>query len=114
MRLRYFVLIIFILTFLGAITYTVKFMDFVLFPTSTAEEFYIAAELPTGASLQATSDKLQEIEEIVKTIPETELSSYVTRIGTQQPYIIGESENRGIISVFLTPFSTRTELPMRS
>jgi multidrug efflux pump subunit AcrB len=107
LRLRYIVLVIFIATLAATLIYTFKFMDFVLFPTSTAEEFYIAAELTTGASLEATSDKLREFEELVETIPKGEISSYTTRIGTQQPYIVGESENRGIISVFLTPFSTR-------
>ena len=107
LRLRYIVLVVFIFTLTGTLVYTVKFMDFVLFPTSTAEEFYIAVELPTGASLEATSDKLKEYEKVVSTISETELSSFTTRVGTQQPYIVGVSENRGIISVFLTPFSTR-------
>ncbi len=107
LKLRYIVLVIFIATLAATLIYTVKFMDFVLFPTSTAEEFFIAVELPTGASLEATSDKLREFEEIVGTIPQRELASFTTRVGTQQPYIVGESENRGIISVFLTPFSTR-------
>jgi multidrug efflux pump subunit AcrB len=82
-------------------------MRFVLFPSSMAEQFYILVELPSGTSLEATSDKVKEIEALVAGLPHDELDSYVTRVGTLEDFGAGENENWAILSVSLTPFATR-------
>jgi multidrug efflux pump subunit AcrB len=112
LHLRYVVVLTFVVLLVGAFWYANSYMQFVLFSSDVAEEFYIAIELPTGTSLQATSDKVKEIEELVTSLPEDELQSFMTFLGMHaqvsgefQP---GESENWAMIWVTLSPFSERS------
>jgi multidrug efflux pump subunit AcrB len=75
-----------------------------------ADSFYMLVELPTGTSLRATSDKVKQIEEVVAALPEDELASFNTRIGTNYSavFVMAESENYAALRVKLTPFSKRT------
>ena len=82
-------------------------MDFVLFPTQSADEFYILAELPSGSSLEHTEEKIQEVEALVGSLPAEELASYITRIGTHGWYNLGENENWALMGVYLTAFAKR-------
>jgi len=109
-RLRYPVVLAFAALLAFSFWYAFRYMDFVLFPTRSADEFHIQVELPRGASLEATSDKLREIERLVAALPRTELASFVTRIGTKTPAleIGGQSGNWAIVTVYLTPYSERT------
>lgn len=107
---RYFVIGIFVILLAGAVLYTVFHMQFILFPTKTAEDFFITIELPTGASLQATSDKISEIEDLIGALPEDELESFTTFIGTMLDFQPGESENWAVIWVTLSPFSERERI----
>jgi len=104
---RYAVTGIFIAMMAAAFLYAAKFMDFVLFPTQSADEFYILAELPSGSSLELTAEKVQEIEALIAALPEQELDSYTTRIGTQGMYNLGENENWALLGVYLTAFAKR-------
>jgi multidrug efflux pump subunit AcrB len=110
--LRYPVIIVFILMFCGAIWYANKYMHFILFPSNTAEQLYITVELPTGSSLDATSDKVKEIEELITSLPEGELESFMSFIGSLGGgsgwFTPGESENWAFVSITLTPFSERS------
>jgi multidrug efflux pump subunit AcrB len=118
LRFRYAIVVISILLLGGSLWYAGSYMKFVLFPSSMADQFYILIELPTGASLQATSDKVKEIEASVAGLPGDELESFVTRIGNQGGIMgggeggfqLGENENWAIIMVHLTPFSERSRI----
>ena len=81
-------------------------MDFILFPSKGADRFYIGIELPTGTSLQATEEKIKEVEAIVQELPDRELKTFITRIGTLG--WVGTGENYVYLFVGLTPFSERT------
>jgi len=81
-------------------------MKFILFPSKMATDFYIIAELPIGNSLQASSDKTREIEELVSKLSDDELESFVTRLGSN-PFLGAESENYAIVAVVLTPYTER-------
>jgi multidrug efflux pump subunit AcrB len=109
---RYPMILVFIALLGGAIWYANKFMHFILFPSNTAEQLYITVELPTGASLDATSDKVREIEVLLTKLPEGELESYMTFVGSLGGgtgwFTPGESENWAFFSVTLTPFSERS------
>ena len=83
-------------------------MKFVLFPSSMAERFYVLTELPTGTSLQASSDKVKEIENLITDLPGEEVESFVTRIGTQGWFAAGENENWSLLTVDLTPYNQRS------
>ena len=108
LRLRYAIIPLFAILLTASFWYTAKYMDFVLFPTQSADEFHIVIELPTGSSLQATSDKVRAIEEFIAGLPKGELASFTTRIGTHGENDLGENENWAFVSVYLTPFAART------
>lgn len=104
---RYVVVGVFVGLMAAAFLYAARYMDFVLFPTQSADEFYILAELPSGSSLDLTAEKLTEVEAIVAELPSEELASYTTRIGTHGIYNLGENENWALVGVYLTPFARR-------
>jgi multidrug efflux pump subunit AcrB len=104
---RYVVVGVFVALMASAFLYAAKFMDFVLFPTQSADEFYILVELPSGSSLDLTAEKLQEVETAVAALPAEELASFTTRIGTHGMYNLGENENWALVGVYLTAFAKR-------
>ena len=104
---RYVLVVLFVAVLGGALTYAVKYMDFVLFPSSTAERFMILIETPVGTSLQATADRARDVESLVSELGKSELDSFVTRIGTFGDIGSSERENNAAVFVSLTPFSDR-------
>lgn len=108
---RYLVLVAFIVMLVGAFAYAGKYMQFILFPGDTDDEFIVIVELPTGASLDATTDKIKEIEALLDALPEDELDSYWTLVGSQGGGNVGmapgESENWALGYITLVPFSQR-------
>lgn len=109
LRFRYAYVFLAVLILGGTLWYTVNYMDFILFPSEGAEELIIRAELPIGRSLDVTSEKVKEIEEIVAQLPKEELSSFVTRVGVFWGEIpVEEGESRASIVITLTPFSERS------
>ncbi|MFQ5637077.1 MAG: efflux RND transporter permease subunit, partial [bacterium] len=108
LKLRYGVLLLSILVLAGSLFYAANYMNFILFPSSGAEEFLAQIELPVGTSLQATSDKIRQVEELVDGLPEGEVSSYGVRIGAYVDLVDTESENYATLMVNLTPYGTRS------
>jgi multidrug efflux pump subunit AcrB len=106
LRFRYIFIVIFVGALVGSLWYAGNYMNFILFPSTMADEFYVLIELPTGTSLRATSDKVGEIEELIMALPDEELDSFVTRIGVNV-LIDAESENYAAMAVNLTPYSER-------
>ena len=117
LRTRYAVVAVFVALIISAFWYAARYMDFVLFPTQSADEFYILAELPSGSSLEHTAEKIQEVEAIVSSLPggrgsgltsaKRELDSYITRVGTHGQFNLGENENWALMGVYLTAFAQR-------
>ncbi len=110
---RYLVLAVFLAMMITAFWYAGNYMQFVMFPGDTADQFYVTIELPTGSSLQATTDKIIEIEAVMEELPEEELDSYWTLIGSLgggEWMTPGESENWAFMYVTLTPFSQRDRM----
>jgi multidrug efflux pump subunit AcrB len=104
---RYAVVGVFVALMAAAFLYAERYMDFVLFPTQSADEFYILVELPSGSSLDLTAERLRAIEAAVAELPAEELASFTTRIGTHGIYNLGENENWALVGVYLTPFARR-------
>lgn len=104
LKYRYLLVALFILAFAGSILYASKSMRFVLFPSKGAERFYLSIELPTGSSLDATVERIKEVENIIADLPEEELESFMGYVGRTN---WGSTQNRGLVAVSLTPFSTR-------
>ncbi|MEJ2693274.1 MAG: efflux RND transporter permease subunit, partial [Candidatus Thiodiazotropha sp.] len=104
---RYLLVITFIGILGSSVFYAYKYMDFILFPSSTAEVFLVLIETPVGTSLQATSDLTREVEKLVASLGEDELDSFVTRVGTFGEIGSSERENNAAITVGLTPYADR-------
>ncbi len=105
--LRYLVVTTFALLLAGAFWYAAHYLDFVLFPTQSADTFYATVELPSGSSLQHTTEKVRELEALIEGLPAGEVDSMVTRVGSHGDFNLGENENWALLGVYLTPFSTR-------
>ena len=67
----------------------------------------ILIETPVGSSLQATADRVKEVENVVAATDRQELDSFVTRIGTFGEIGSSEREDNAAISVRLTPYNER-------
>jgi multidrug efflux pump subunit AcrB len=93
---------------LTAFWYASRYMDFVLFPTQSADTIYLTVELDSGSSLENTAEKLREVEQVVLDLPEEERDSFVTRIGSHGDFSMGENENWALLGIYLTPFSERS------
>jgi multidrug efflux pump subunit AcrB len=107
LKLRYLLVLLFVIVLAGSLWYAVKRMDFILFPTKGADRFFINVELPMGSSLAATSEKVKELEELVRKLPDGELENFITRVGIAGWPPIGQAENYAMIIVRLKPYSQR-------
>lgn len=102
---RYIVVLFMIMILLSSVYLVKSSMKFQIFPQTGVETFYLKLEMQRGASLLATETRLKELEDHIKRLPDTELESFATRVGTLST---APSKNRGdhshwgIISVFLT------------
>jgi len=107
---RYLIFMVFIVLLVGAFGFAYLHMHFILFPGNTAENFFITVELPTGSSLDATEDKIKEIEGVLEALPEDEMQSHMAILGSLGGggfFTPGESENWAFIIVTLTPYNER-------
>jgi multidrug efflux pump subunit AcrB len=107
LKLRYLLMLLFAGGLAYALWYASQTMAFVMFPSSTAERFVINMRTPVGMSLEATSDRVTEVEKIVAGLDKSELDSFVTRVGTFGDVGSSEQENHAAIFVTLTPFAQR-------
>jgi len=107
LRFRYLFILLSIVLFVGSVWFAVTNMEFILFPNTTANVFNIYVDLPTGSSLQMTSEKVKEIEGIIQDIEAEELSSFSTKVGTHGEREPGERDNWATITVDLVPFAER-------
>ncbi|HSG28862.1 MAG TPA: efflux RND transporter permease subunit, partial [Candidatus Krumholzibacterium sp.] len=107
LRFRYVLVLLFVAVLAGSLWYARNNIKFVLFPSETADHFYIGTEQPIGTPLLTTADRIKAIERLVEQLPKDELSSFTTRIGTN-PFIHAEVENYAYISINLTPYTKRT------
>lgn len=108
--LRYLFIALSVALMAGSAYYAVTKMKFVLFPSSSANAFFIFVELPVGASLEMTADKTREIEAIVAELPENELLTYATHIGTHGERQPGENAHWALVRVDLTPYAQRSRV----
>jgi multidrug efflux pump subunit AcrB len=109
LRMRYAMIPLFIILLAGSLWYAGNYIKFILFPSDMADSFIMFVKLPTGTSLQATSDKVRDIEESIAEIPDEELASFNSRIGSNYSamFVMAESENYAALKIRLTPYSER-------
>ncbi|OGQ66337.1 MAG: hypothetical protein A3F89_01820 [Deltaproteobacteria bacterium RIFCSPLOWO2_12_FULL_50_11] len=96
---------------IASIFYAIFGMNFILFPAKGVEVFFIRAEAEVGTPLETMTSLIKPLEELVTTLPEEELDSYVTQIGIiqQDPHdpFTSRGSHLAQIAVFLTPNSRR-------
>ena len=108
LKFKYLVVLGFIGVFFGTMLYAKHFMNFVLFPDSSAVQFLIKTEAPAGTPLNETAKLLEPFEQTLMKLPKNELLAFTTRVGmTGDAYFLVEQENMGIIIVDLVPFTGR-------
>jgi multidrug efflux pump subunit AcrB len=106
LKVRYAIIPVFVVILAATLWYGATSIKFILFPTKMATDFYMLIELPIGNSLEASSDKVKEIEELILALPKDELESFVTRIG-YNPWLEVEASNYAALAVSLTPYNSR-------
>ncbi|RLA66957.1 MAG: AcrB/AcrD/AcrF family protein [Epsilonproteobacteria bacterium] len=109
LKYRYRAIGVFLAVFITTMFFAYKYMDIILFPTTTANRIFIVIDHPTGTSLEANSDKVKEIEEIVQGMSKRDIDSYVTRIGlhTAQRSKYTSGENFASVELNLVPYGER-------
>jgi len=98
---------LFVLVLAAAVFYAIRYLDFVLFPSTSADRFLILIQTPIGSSLKATSDRVRQVEKVVEAMDKHELDSFMTRIGTYGEIGSSEREDNAAIVVILTPYNQR-------
>lgn len=107
LKWRYLVVLAAIAIFIGSLVYAGTALNIVLFDNRDADRFSATVELPIGTSLQATTDKIQEIEALLEQLPKAEIQAYTVLVGAMQDQVSTESEHVASLSVDLTPYGTR-------
>ena len=108
LKLRYAFIVISIALLVGSLWYATNYMQFILFPATAADNINVYVETPAGSSLGRTSEQTEAIEKIVARLPENELASFTTRIGSHGERQPGEYENWALIRINLTPYAKRS------
>lgn len=109
LRFRYLVVIGFTILFFASIYYAKTSMKFVLFPDSSAVQFFVRFEAPAGTSLAETTRRVASIESAILNLPDNELQAMSTRMGMiGDSFFMMEQENVGMIIVDLSPSSERS------
>jgi len=109
---RYKTLLIFMIISIVLLVLIKFFLRVIAFPQKGIEEFYLRAEAPVGISLDKTAKLSEPLEKIVEKLPENELDSYVTTIGsifegrTMDPYT-RRGSHLAQVNVYLTSESKR-------
>lgn len=108
-KFRYITLAIVLLISISGLLINFFFMKFVLFGAEGIEQFDIFAEAPMGTHLEHTNDLIKPVEDIIKTLPPSELDNFITTIGRTGRDMEDQENGSHLahIQVFLTPEADR-------
>lgn len=107
LRWRYLFVGLSVLLLAGSSWHAYSNMRFLLFPGTGSDSFVIYVDLPVGTALEHTADRVAEIEALVADLPDDELSSFATRIGSHGRLEPGENDHWALLDVNLTPYTQR-------
>ena len=108
---RYLVILIMLGIFAGGIYVAKNHTRFQMFPQDGVETIYIKLEMPRGASIIATEKRIIEIETVIATLPDNELESHASRVGTLSSEASkdkGDHSHWGVVRIYLTGEARRT------
>jgi len=98
--------------FVSSLFLAIYGMQFVLFPSDGAENFFVRFEAPSGTSLEQMNEFVLPLEKVIADLPKDILKDYVTNIGIQQNDPNDAATRRGTefgqISVYLQPPEIRS------
>jgi len=108
---KYKVLIGFTLALIACGFLAFNVIKFTLFPSAGINYFFVRAEAPIGTTLAKTNELILPVEEVVSNMPEDELDTYVTSVGStaedrNDPFA-GKASNLVQVAVYLTPEQDR-------
>lgn len=99
------------IAFIIAIILGTQVIHFVLFPAKGIEIFFIKAKTKLGTPIEETSHKMTALENLVASLPKTELDTFTTQVGHIQKDIhdpfISHGAHLAQLTVYLTPESNR-------
>lgn len=109
----------FIIMLVVAIFLLITSMKFVLFNSDEGDFVFIKFKLPIGTSLQETESKARQFYTIIDDYLDTEVLSYMTTIGEENPKIEesggnSRSESVGNIIIFMKPESERKQSTLKT
>jgi len=107
LKARYLFIVLFIALFVFTVRHAINNMDFVLFPSGSADELSVQIEMPIGTPLQVTSEQTAEVERLIDSLLGDELVSSITRVGRGGDFGGVEVENMAQIALILTPTTER-------
>lgn len=106
LTLRYLWIALAVAVFLGSLVYARTSLRFLFSDTRGSNAFTVNIELPKGMSLQATADKMREVEAIIESLSKDEVEAYTMLIGASTGLVSRESEHVATLSVNLTPYGS--------
>jgi len=99
---------------LFAALFMVKIIGFVFIPKGGAEELTIKVKFPQETNLQANLREIKKIEQIILQLPEGELVSLHSKVGSDISGLIdpkpGEGTHKTTIQIYLTPEDDRDRI----
>ncbi len=107
---RYLFIILSLVLFLTSVFFAAKVMKFELFSTKGVVAFNIFVKAKDNSYLAITDKAVSEIEKVILTLPDKELVSYTSRVGTDQnnnSFFADQDADLAVISVRLTEEQTR-------
>ncbi len=109
----------FIIMLVVAIFLLITSMKFVLFNSDEGDFVFIKFKLPVGTALKETESKARQFYSIIDDYLETEVLSYMTTIGEENPKIEesggnSRSESVGNIIIFMKPESERKQSTLQT
>lgn len=109
----------FIIMLVVAFFLLITSMKFVLFNSDEGDFVFIKFKLPIGTSLQETESKARQFYTIIDDYLDTEVLSYMTTIGEENPKIEesggnSRSESVGNIIIFMKPESERKQSTLKT
>jgi len=107
LKVRYLFVLLFVVLFAFSVRHVIKNMDFVLFPSGSADELNVQVEMPIGTPLQVTSEKTVQVERLIDSLLGDDLQSSITRVGRGGDFAGVEVENMAQIALLLSPTTER-------
>ncbi len=102
LKLRYLVVVVFIMILLGSIVFAKTQMQITLFPAKGADVINAKLQMPAGSSLQYTAQVSQKVEKLINEVVGDDLDSLTSTIGEEFDYVAK-------FKIDLVPFGKRKQ-----